>query len=148
VLTRVANEEQSLAYEIHKAFERLLQHRPDQVYCAWEDTLYRGMLALPHLFPQEREELEKELGELEQSGESLVRDPIRRRADAAGRPPGRRDRDIIHGLPIVDLTPYDRSQHIRRDDRSTEGGPHALARDCGLWSPGLVRGGSCGTDSR
>lgn len=65
VLARLGREDETLAFDIHQAFQRLADHRPDDGYCCWEDTLYRSWLELPLLFPKEREELEGKLRVIE-----------------------------------------------------------------------------------
>lgn len=64
-LARIGCEEEALAPDIHDAFQKLADHRPDAGYCCWEHTLFGCWLHLPHLFPQEREKLEQTLREIE-----------------------------------------------------------------------------------
>lgn len=66
VLARVGVENEAYAPDIGEAFQRLANHRPDQGFCCWEHTLFRCWLDLPHLFPTEREELEKTLRRIEE----------------------------------------------------------------------------------
>lgn len=65
VLARLGSENEAYAPNIHEAFEQLEGHRPDSGYCCWEVTLYRSWLELPHLFPKERQDLERKLRETE-----------------------------------------------------------------------------------
>jgi tetratricopeptide (TPR) repeat protein len=58
-LARLGRENEAWAPDIHDAFQKLADHRPDAGYCCWERTLYEYWLMLPHLFPQEREAMQK-----------------------------------------------------------------------------------------
>lgn len=70
VLARLGREHESIATDIHDAFQKLADHRPDQGYCPWEQPLYRRWLELPHLFPAERDELQRTLDAIIKSQES------------------------------------------------------------------------------
>jgi tetratricopeptide (TPR) repeat protein len=69
VLARLGRENEAFAPDIHDAFQQLADHRPKAGYCCWERTLFRSWLELPHLFPKEREALERTLREIEAQGE-------------------------------------------------------------------------------
>lgn len=64
-LTRIARENEAYSPGIGEAFQQLADHRPYPGFCCWEQTLYQNWLELPHLFPREREELQKKLQEIE-----------------------------------------------------------------------------------
>jgi tetratricopeptide (TPR) repeat protein len=64
-LTRIARENETYAPAMGEAFQQLADHRPRGGYCWWEHTLYQCWLELPHLFPGEREELQKKLKEIQ-----------------------------------------------------------------------------------
>jgi tetratricopeptide (TPR) repeat protein len=65
VLARLGRENEALAPDVHDAFQQLADHRPDAGYCCWERTLFRCWLELPHLYPKEREAMERTLREIE-----------------------------------------------------------------------------------
>ena len=65
VLARLGRENERFAPDIHDAFGLLADHRPDSGDCCWERPLYRAWLSMPHLFPKEREQLEKKLRKIE-----------------------------------------------------------------------------------
>jgi hypothetical protein len=65
VLSRLGRENEAIAPDVHNAFQRLADHRPDEGYWCCEHTLYSYWLELPHLFPKEREELQRKLCEIE-----------------------------------------------------------------------------------
>lgn len=67
-LAHLGAEQEPIAPDIHEAFQRLADHMPDS-FCCWAPTLYRCWLQLPHLFPSERETLEKKLHEFEEPAE-------------------------------------------------------------------------------
>lgn len=69
-LAHVGREEEAYAPDIHDAFQLLADHRPTPGYCCWERTLFSCWLQLPHLYPQEREELERTLHEIDARGEA------------------------------------------------------------------------------
>lgn len=52
------------ALEIHRCFERLEAHRPDNGYCCWLADLYESWRQLPLLFDREREALQQKLADL------------------------------------------------------------------------------------
>ncbi len=64
VLAWIAREERATALDIHKSFELLEQHRPEQGYWGWVEQLYQEWPSLPFLFDQEREELRRKAEEL------------------------------------------------------------------------------------
>ena len=64
-LARLGRENEWFAPDIHDAFQKLADHRPDRGFCCWEKTLYRAWLELPHLFPAERTKLQATLRDLE-----------------------------------------------------------------------------------
>jgi tetratricopeptide (TPR) repeat protein len=64
-LAQLAQENEVIAPDVHDAFQKLADHQPD-AYCCWEHTLYSYWRRLPHLFPNEREELEKKLRKIEE----------------------------------------------------------------------------------
>ena len=68
VLARLGGEYEPIAPDIHEAFQRLADHRPDQGYCCWERALFAHWLELPHLFDREREQLERTLREIDARG--------------------------------------------------------------------------------
>jgi len=63
-LARLGRENEAFAPDIGEAFQQLANHRPIPGFCCWEYTLYENWLELPHLFPKEREELQKKLKKL------------------------------------------------------------------------------------
>jgi hypothetical protein len=65
VLARLARDYEPIAPDIHDAFQQLADHRPDTGYCCWEETLFRCWRDLPHLFPNERQEMDRLLREIE-----------------------------------------------------------------------------------
>jgi len=67
-MTRLGRENESFAPDIGDAFQQLADHRPLPGFCCWEHTLYQNWLQLPHLFPGEREKLQKKLKEIEAEG--------------------------------------------------------------------------------
>ncbi len=66
ILTRLAREREAIAPDVHDAFQLLADHRPDFGACPWELCLYRHWVELPHLFPKEKEDLQRTLKELEE----------------------------------------------------------------------------------
>jgi hypothetical protein len=64
-MTRVARENETHSPAIGEAFQQLADHRPYPGFCCWEHTLYQHWVELPHLFPGEREELQKKLKAIE-----------------------------------------------------------------------------------
>jgi tetratricopeptide (TPR) repeat protein len=68
-LARLGCEHEAIAPDIGAAFQLLASNRPDKGHCCWERTLYQCWLDLPHLFPKEREELQKKLRQLEAQNE-------------------------------------------------------------------------------
>jgi tetratricopeptide (TPR) repeat protein len=69
VLARLGRENESFAPDIGDAFGQLADHIPKTGYCCWERTLFDCWLELPHLFPKEREGLQKKLREIEARGQ-------------------------------------------------------------------------------
>jgi hypothetical protein len=69
VLARLGRENESFAPDVGDAFQQLAEHRPDEGYCCWEETLFRSWLELPHLYPEERKNLQRTLREIEARGE-------------------------------------------------------------------------------
>jgi hypothetical protein len=65
-LSRLGVENEAFAPDIGDAFQVLANHRPNTGYCCWERSLFQHWLDLPHLFPNEREEMQKELKKMEQ----------------------------------------------------------------------------------
>ena len=68
VLSRLGRENEAIAPDIHDAFQQLANHRPDWGYCCWEYALFSHWLELPHLFPKEREDLQRTLRKIESRG--------------------------------------------------------------------------------
>lgn len=68
-LARIGAENEAFAPDIDEAFKKLAANRPDVGYCSWEDTLYQSWLQLPHLFDNERADLEKKLKALRKDRE-------------------------------------------------------------------------------
>ena len=64
-LTRLASEEEAWALDIHEAFTRLDAARPDSGFVTYEHALFAFWLDLPHLYPNEREELVAKLEALD-----------------------------------------------------------------------------------
>lgn len=64
-LTRIAHEEESLSADIGALFQRLMDRAPDNGYCCWLQTLLGHWVTLPHLFDNERQELEQMLRRME-----------------------------------------------------------------------------------
>ena len=48
--------------------QKLADHRPSAGHWAWEHTLFSEWQHLPHLYPQEREAMQKRLREIEEAG--------------------------------------------------------------------------------
>jgi hypothetical protein len=69
VLARLGRENEVFAPDIHDAFQQLADDRPNLGHCCWEHTLYSRWLDLPHLFPKEREELQRTLRAIEARAE-------------------------------------------------------------------------------
>jgi hypothetical protein len=61
ILAKIGRTEEVYAPDIHTAFQKLADHRPDRGYCCWLRPLYAAWLQLPHLFPKERKEFERVL---------------------------------------------------------------------------------------
>jgi tetratricopeptide (TPR) repeat protein len=68
-LARLGRDEEPIAPDVHDAFQRLADSRPDAGYWSWERTLYGCWLELPHLYPKEREALQRTLRELDARAE-------------------------------------------------------------------------------
>src|SRR5262249_37658773 len=68
-LAHVGREEEAYAPDIHDAFQQLADHRPNLGHCCWDRTLFQSWLALPHLYPQGREALQRTLRQIESRGE-------------------------------------------------------------------------------
>jgi tetratricopeptide (TPR) repeat protein len=66
VLGRLGRENEAFAPDIHDAFQKLADARPDAGHWGWVRPLYTEWLTLQHLFPDERKALEGELRRLEQ----------------------------------------------------------------------------------
>lgn len=64
-MSHLGRENDVIAPKIHDAFQQLANNRPNEGYCCWEHTLFSHWLELPHLFPNEREELQRTLREIE-----------------------------------------------------------------------------------
>jgi len=69
VLAHLGRENEAYAPDIHDAFQELSDNRPNAGHWSWELTLFRCWLQLPHLYPQEREALEKKVHALEAQGQ-------------------------------------------------------------------------------
>jgi tetratricopeptide (TPR) repeat protein len=67
-LTQLACENEPIAPDIHEAFQLLANHRPKAGHWGWVHTLYSCWQQLPHLYPQEREEMRRVLQEMERDG--------------------------------------------------------------------------------
>lgn len=65
VLGRLGRENEAFAPDIHDAFQKLADARPDAGHWGWVRPLFREWLTFQHLFPDERKALEKELRTLE-----------------------------------------------------------------------------------
>jgi hypothetical protein len=65
VMARLGRENEAFAPDIHDAFQKLADSRPNIGHCCWEELLFSSWLELPHLFPNERESLQKTLKEIE-----------------------------------------------------------------------------------
>ncbi|HKB40028.1 MAG TPA: tetratricopeptide repeat protein [Gemmataceae bacterium] len=63
-LARLGRENEAYAPDIHDAFQQLADARPNAGYWAWVRTLFSCWQELPHLYPQEREELERTVREI------------------------------------------------------------------------------------
>ena len=69
-LARLGRENEAYAPDIHDAFQQLADARPNAGYWAWERALFSCWLELPHLYPQEREELERTVREIDARAEA------------------------------------------------------------------------------
>ena len=65
VLAYLACQNEVLAPAIHDAFHKLADHRPGAGYWGWVHVLYQCWQDLPHLFPDEREDLQRTLRDIE-----------------------------------------------------------------------------------
>jgi hypothetical protein len=66
VMAWLGRENEAYAPDIHDAFQVLADARPDRGYCSWERTLYSQWITLPHLYPDEREAMERKLKEMDE----------------------------------------------------------------------------------
>lgn len=64
-MTIIGKRDEVLAYKVDEAFRVLKNYRPASGYCCWEYTLYTSWLELPHLFENERKELQAVVDKLE-----------------------------------------------------------------------------------
>ncbi len=58
-LTRLVEDQPTLAFDIHQQFEKLQAAIPEKGACLYEYTLYYNWLTMPHLFDNEREDLRR-----------------------------------------------------------------------------------------
>ena len=64
-LTRLVADYDVIATDLHEAYTKLANARPDSGYVCYEHALFSCWRELPHLFPEERDDLENELQRIE-----------------------------------------------------------------------------------
>lgn len=68
-ISHLVRDHEVIAPDVHEAFTKLQEARPDSGHACYEHALYSCWVDFPHLFPDERDELQATLAELEEEDE-------------------------------------------------------------------------------